>query len=167
MVNAKIKRIIIAAVSQNGIIGNGINVPWKVDAELEHFKSTTNGHPILFGRKTFDSIGKTLTNRLNIVITKNPHKNKSLENLIFFKSVYAAYNYLKKNKHEKVFICGGGRIYKNTIKHAEEMIISFMNFEVYGNVKFPRINLDLWQIKSQNMYDDFKVIHYVRIKKLD
>lgn len=165
MVNGKVKRIIIAAVSQNGIIGNGINVPWKVDAELEHFKSTTIGHPIILGRKTFDSIGKTLTNRLNIVITKNPPKNKIFENLIFFKSVSAAYNYLKKNKHEKVFICGGGRIYKNTIKHAEEMIISFMNFEVYGNVKFPKINPHLWKIKSQKKYDEFEVIHYIRIKK--
>ena len=163
MVKGKLKRIIIAAVSENGIIGHENKIPWKVSEELDHFKKTTLGYPILFGRKTFDSIGKSLKSRLNIVITKKPPKKIISENLIYFQSVKEAYNYLRNNQMEKVFICGGGSIYKNTIKHADEMIISHMNFDVLGNIKFPKINLNLWQIKNRKKFNGFTVIHYTRI----
>ena len=165
MVKGKLKRIIIAAVSENGMIGNENQIPWKVKDEIEHFKRTTLNNPILFGRKTFESIGKPLNDRLNIVITKKPPQINNKANLIYFRCVKDAYNFLRKMQIEKVYICGGGKIYKNTIKHADEMIISRMHFKVDGNVKFPRVNLDLWQIQKRKKYDKFTVIHYSRIQK--
>ena len=149
MVKGKLRRIIIAAVAKNRIIGNENQIPWEVKEELEHFKKTTTGYPVIFGRSTFDSIGKSLRNRLNIVITNNIRIKNKTDNLLYFESVKKAYSYLRKNNYKKVFICGGGIIYRNTIKHVDEMIISHMNFEISGDTKFPLINSKLWKVKNR------------------
>lgn len=161
MVKKKLKRIIIAAVSKNGIIGKDNKVPWNITEELKHFKETTLGHPVLFGRKTFESIGKPLISRLNIVISSKPIKFEQ-KNVIHFESIKNAYSYLRKKQFEKVFICGGSQIYSNTIKHAEEMIISHMLFNSEGDTKFPKINLKLWEIIDQKRFDNFIVTNYSR-----
>ena len=161
MVNGKLKRIIIAAVSANGIIGDKNHVPWKVKEELKHFKATTTGYPVIFGRKTFESIGTPLSNRLNIVITSQT-KIFDQRNVLSFDSVKKAYNYLRKKQFEIVFICGGSQIYSNTIKHAEEMLISHMIFDVEGDKKFPQINPKLWKITYKKTYDKFTLIKYSR-----
>lgn len=161
---ANLKRIIIAAVSQNGIIGQDGKIPWHSKEELNHFKETTLGSPILMGRKTYTSLGKPLPGRLNIIISRNSHEKKGT-NLLYFSSVKSAYQYLRNNNYTKVFICGGSSIYRNVIKHAEEMIISHMNFESIGNAKFPRINPKLWKKKKEKLHNDFIVQRYVRINK--
>lgn len=161
MVNRKLKRIIIAAVSDNGMIGNDNKVPWKVNEELKHFKETTTGHPVLFGRKTFESIAKPLSNRLNIVISSQTTKYRQT-NVLYFESVKQAYTYLRNKKYGKVFICGGAQVYSNTIKHAEEMLISHMLFDAVGDAKFPKINPKLWKITDKTTYDTFTVIKYAR-----
>lgn len=162
MVNTKIKRIIVAAVSKNGIIGNGNKIPWNSKEELLHFKKLTTGYPIMFGRRTFESIGKSLPNRLNIIISSNPNYKLKKNKLLSFTYPAAAYNYLRKNGYKKVFIGGGGKIYKSTIKYCEEMIISHMNFNVEGNIKFPKINMQIWEIVDKSLFDEFQVIHYRR-----
>ncbi|MCW8848973.1 MAG: dihydrofolate reductase [Melioribacteraceae bacterium] len=161
MVNGKLKRVIIAAVSKNGIIGKDNKVPWKVKEELKHFKETTTGHPVLFGRKTFESIGKPLRDRLNIVISSHTAKFER-PNVLYFGSVKHAYSYLRKKQHEKVFICGGSQIYSNAIKHADEMLISHMSFDAEGDTKFPKINSKLWKITTTKTYDKFTLIKYSR-----
>lgn len=162
MVKRNLKRIIIAAVSQNGIIGSANKIPWYSKDELNHFKNTTFGSPIIMGRKTFDSIGKELKGRLNIIITSSPTERYSSKNILQFSSVTNAYKYLRYNNYKKVYICGGGRIYRNVIKHAEEMIISHMNFISEGDVKFPKINKHLWRIKEEKHQNKFTVKQYVR-----
>lgn len=157
-----LKKIIIASISQNGVIGYENNIPWKSKKELLHFKNVTTGSPILMGRKTFDSIGKILDDRLNIVISSNKVRKSSNSNLIYFDSVRKSYLYLKKNHFNKVFICGGYRIYRNTIKHADEMIISNMHFDVMGDLKFPKINQKLWIVVKEEHYNEFTVIYYQR-----
>ena len=161
MVNGNLKRIIIAAVSENGIIGRENKVPWNVSEELKHFKETTSESAIIFGSKTFESIGKPLKNRINIVISSKSPKILQ-KNVLYFESVRKAYSYLRKSNYSKVYIGGGAQIYTNTIKHAEEMLISHMNFKIYGDTKFPKINLKLWNIIEQIYYDQFTLIHYSR-----
>jgi dihydrofolate reductase len=161
LVNRKLKRIIIAAVSNNGIIGKDNKVPWKVKEELKHFKETTTGHPVLFGRKTFESIGKPLSNRLNIIISSQPAKFERT-NVFYFDSVKHAYSFLRKKQCEKVYICGGSQVYSNTIKHADEMLISHMSFDAEGDTQFPKINSKLWKIIDRTNYDTFTLIKYAR-----
>lgn len=162
MVKKNLKRIIIAAVSQNGIIGNGNKIPWYSKDEFDHFKNTTFGSPIILGRKTFDSIGKELKGRLNIIISKLLVENHSSKNILQFQSISDAYKHLRKNNYKKVYICGGGRVYSNVIKHADEMIISHMNFDSEGDINFPKINRTLWRIKKETEYKEFIVKHYLR-----
>ncbi|PID62820.1 MAG: diacylglycerol kinase [Ignavibacteriae bacterium] len=160
MVKEKLKRIIISAVSANGVIGSNNKIPWHSKEELKHFKNTTFGHPVLMGRKTFQSLDNVLEGRLNIVISARKITDK---NVLTFSSVGKAYQYLRKNKYEKVYICGGGRIYRNTVRHAEEMIISWMNFNTQGNIYFPKINKAKWKIINEEQFKDFVVKYYLRI----
>ena len=161
MVNEKLKRIIIAAVSENGIIGRDNKIPWNVGEELKYFKETTTENAIIFGSRTFQSIGKPLKNRINIIISsKSPEILQ--KNVLYFKSIKQAYSYLRKNNYSKVYIGGGAQIYTNTIKHVEEMLISHMNFKVAGDTKFPKINLKLWNIIDQLHFDNFTLTHYSR-----
>ncbi|MDX1702100.1 MAG: dihydrofolate reductase, partial [Melioribacteraceae bacterium] len=124
MVTHGLKRIIVAAVAQNGVIGNNNRIPWDSREELRNFRDITLNSPIIFGSKTYDSLKKKLDKRLNIVISSTPERYRSNNEVISFNSLKNAYYYLRKNNYEKVYICGGGRIYRNSIKHAEEMIIS-------------------------------------------
>ena len=164
MEKVKLKRIIIAAVSQNRIIGNNNSIPWHSKSELLHFKTTTLGFPIIMGRKTYEAIGKELKGRLNIVISRNTLPKQSNKNVLQFYSVSLAYKFLRANNYKKVFICGGKSIYTNCIKHAEQMIISEMNFEIDGDTKFPKINKSLWnQVKSTSK-KEFIVKYYERNK---
>ncbi len=167
MVDKKLKRIIIAAVSQNGVIGSKNKIPWHSKEELNHFKKTTLGFPIIMGRKTFESVGIELLGRLNIIISTKSRVTANKVNLHSFNSVRKAYQFLRKNNYQKVFICGGSRVYNNAIKHADEMIISHMNLEVIGDSKFPKINLKLWKITDEKSHKEFIVKHYVRRKMSD
>ncbi|MEE9429746.1 MAG: dihydrofolate reductase [Melioribacteraceae bacterium] len=159
------KKIIIAAASKNGVIGNKGKIPWHYKEELKHFKKTTLGFPIIMGRTTFESLRKPLANRLNIVISKKKNLEYPFDGIFIFSSIKKAYNYLEENKYEKVFICGGERIYKSTIRNADEMIISTMNFEVVGEKKFPKLNMNIWKVNKIIKHKEFEVTYFRRIKK--
>ena len=158
----KLKRIIVAAVAKNNVIGIDNRIPWISKKELQHFKNLTINSPIIMGSKTYLSIGKVLPQRENIIITSALNLKKMKSDLVFFRSLADAFDYLRSNEHEKVFICGGERIYRGAIKYSEEMIISHMKFEAKGNVIFPNINSALWQTISEKEFNDFIVRHYVR-----
>ncbi|MCP5062495.1 MAG: dihydrofolate reductase, partial [Ignavibacteriae bacterium] len=146
-------------------IGNKGKIPWYSKKELKHFKKTTSGYPIIMGRITFESLSIPLINRLNIVISQKKNLQYPFEEVLIFKSLRKAYNYLDKKKYKKVFICGGESIYKSSIKNADKMIISNMNIEVNGDTKFPKIKKKIWAIEKTIKHKDFKIEYYVRIKK--
>jgi dihydrofolate reductase len=160
----KLKKIIIAAVSSNGIIGNNGKIPWHSTQEFKHFKKTTIGFPVIFGRRTFESLGKPLKERLNIIISRNL-TYQSDQNILIFSSLTNAYKYLLKNNYEKVFICGGREIYISATKSADEMIISFMKITVHGDTKFPKINFINWTLTKTINFKEFDVCYYQRKKK--
>jgi len=160
-----LKKIIITAISKNGIIGNKGKTPWFSKKELLHFKKTTLGFPIIMGRITFESLNKPLSNRLNIVISKRKNSKILFKEVLIFSSLTKAYNYLEKNNFKKVFICGGESIYKSAIKKVDKIIISKMNFEAEGDKIFPTINEKIWKIFKTTKHKEFEVIYYRRIKK--
>ncbi len=157
------KIIIISAVAKNKVIGksNG-EIPWHIKEEFQHFKKTTFGFPIIMGKRTFESLKQPLKGRLNIVITRK--KNFIIKNEIkIFNSIVEALNFCKKLKTEKVFIIGGAEIYKQALTLADEMIISYMNFNADGDIFFPDFNKEDWQIISEEERVQFKIIHYTRV----
>ena len=155
--------IIISAVAKNGVIGrsNG-EMPWHVKEEFQHFKNTTFGFPIIMGRKTFETLGKPLKGRLNIILTNKRGTNYPFEDVKIFNSLKEAYSYCEKEKYEKAFIIGGGEIYTQALETADEMIISYMNFEAEGDVFFPKIEPDKWNVESKEKRNEFEIYRYTR-----
>ncbi len=154
------KKIIIVACSKNNVIGVEGKIPWHSKADFKHFKETTMGYPILMGRKTFESIGKPLPGRKNVVITRNPDKLKSIEGITVFDSIESAIEAMKNE--DKIFIIGGGEIYNRTISVADELLVSRMPFEVVGDTYFPEISKSDFDLVEKIDKDEFVVEHYVR-----
>lgn len=157
------KIIIIAAIAKNGTIGkeNG-EMPWHVKEEFQHFKKTTLGSVVIMGRKTFETLGKPLKGRKNIIVTRNKDFKVEFEEIKIYHSLDESIQYCKSQKFEKTFIIGGGQIYKQAMSVADEMILSFMKFEAEGEVKFPDIKSETWQLVSTEDTEKFQIKKYAR-----
>lgn len=155
--------VIIVAIAKNGVIGkaNG-EMPWHIKEDFQHFKKTTMGFPIIMGRKSFESFGKPLPGRENIIVTRNTNLKYDFDGIKIFYSLQDAVDYSRSLNKEKVFITGGGEIYNQSISFADEMIISHMKFDVVGEVKFPDFNVDDWKIISRDEKVEFEIVTYLR-----
>lgn len=159
------KIIIISAIAKNGVIGrsNG-EMPWHIKEEFQHFKSTTLGFPIIMGRNTFETLGKPLKGRINVILTKNTGYRPEFEDLKIFNTLNETLEYFIGQNIEKIFVIGGGKVYAQSIPIADEMILSYMNFEVEGDIFFPDFNKDDWEVTKRDKRDEFEICYYVRKK---
>ena len=159
------KTIIISAVAKNGVIGRSSGeMPWHSKEEFAHFKQTTLGFPVIMGRKTFDTLGKPLKGRLNIVITRSRDVEYDFDEVKIFNTLKTAYDYCESTGAGKIFVIGGGEIYKQAMKDADEMIISIMDFDAEGDIFFPKINRNEWNIINRDKRIGFEILTYVRKK---
>lgn len=157
---------IIVAAAENGVIGRDNGLIWHLPADLKHFKTITTGHTILMGRRTFESIGKALPNRRNIVITRNP--DYRAEGCELAGSVDEA---LKMTEgEEEVFITGGGPIYKETWNRADRLYLTVVHTEVEGDTKIPAVSPECWKEVSRESHKaddknefDYTFVNYVRV----
>lgn len=124
----------------NGI-GADNQLLWHLPKDLKYFKETTTDHPIIMGRKTYESIGKPLPNRTNIVVSKR--KDWFEEGILIVGSVKEALKFAKK-MNEKIFIIGGGNIYEQTIDLADKLQVTLVKTQSKAEVFFPKINLKVW-----------------------
>lgn len=156
---------IIVAIAKNGVIGksNG-EMPWHVKEEFQHFKKTTFGHPVIMGRKTFETLGKPLKGRQNIIVTRNKSYSVNFPEILILHSLEDAVEYCRRKSEKQIFIIGGGEIYRQAISLADEMIISVMKFEAEGEVKFPHFSKNLWKVVSTEDHEQFEIFRYERIK---
>lgn len=147
---------LIAAASSNGVIGSGNALPWKLPADMNHFKTLTSGHYVIMGRKTYESIGRPLPNRTNIIITRN-EKFKA-EGCVVVGTIYDAMD-LTKNQAE-VFVIGGGEIYKAFLSVASKIYLTEVHEEFEGDAYFPKLNENHWKEMSRNSFEpDLKNKH--------
>lgn len=160
------KKIIIAAVSGNNVIARNGKIPWYSKNELQHFKNSTIGFPVIMGRKTWQTLTGPLKERLNIVITSQ--KDLTVPNEVEkFASVNDAILSLSKSgKYDKCFIIGGEEIFKEVISIADEIILSVMKFETEGDKYFPVIDKRIWSEVSVQDFEEFKIHTYIRINDL-
>ncbi|MGK9477337.1 dihydrofolate reductase [Melioribacter sp. OK-6-Me] len=154
------KIIIITAKSRNNIIGNKGKLPWHSSEELNHFKNITYGHPVVMGRKTWESLTKPLENRLNIVLTRNKEYKINIVNTVVLNNVDEVLEYC--NSYEKIYIIGGRQVYEAFIDIACEMYISEMKFDVEGDTQFPPFHPEEWTTTKKE-FNDFLLYHYIRI----
>lgn len=137
------KIILIAAVAENRVIGKDNQLIWKLSADLKRFKNLTSGHYILMGRKTFESLGRPLPNRTHLIITRNP-EFETPEGHYSFRTIEDAIIFSNKIEVEKLFIIGGGEIYKQTIDLADELEITEVKTQPEGDTFFPEIKDSIW-----------------------
>jgi len=141
--------IIIAAVAENNALGKDNQLLWHLPADLKRFKKVTHNHIVIMGRKTFESLGKPLPNRTNIVITRN--KDFKVEGCITVHSLEEALTHVKQ--HEDLFILGGAEIYKQAIKIADQLDLTFVHQTFEADAFFPEIDKTIWKETSR---EDFK-----------
>lgn len=124
---------LIAAVARNGAIGKDNTLLWRLPEDLKFFKRTTLGCPVIMGRKTWDSIGRALPGRRNIVITRNPAwQAEGAEAFHDLESALAA-----TGNAEKVFVIGGGELYSQALPKANELILTEIDADFTGDTFFP------------------------------
>ena len=131
---------IIVAKSNNGIIGKDGDLPWRLPEDLKRFKRLTTGNIVVMGRKTYDSIGRPLPNRKNIVISRNTSlKIEGVE------IEHDLIDVLKRNQGENVYVIGGGQIYADSLPLTEKLEITEVDVELIGDTSFPEIDSSHWK----------------------
>ena len=154
MTNPKIS--LIAAMAKNRIIGKDNEMPWHLPADLSHFKSVTMSKPIVMGRKTYQSIGRPLPGRKNVVISRNP--NFQADGCELVDSVEAALELLKDS--EEIMIIGGGFLYSQCLDRADKLYLTFIELDIEGDTQFPDYeHLHLEELSREKHLSDDKNAH--------
>lgn len=138
---------LIVAVAQNHTIGLDNQLIWHLPNDLKQFKRLTTGHPIIMGRKTFESIGKPLPNRTSIVITRS--KNWVFEGVIVVNSVEDALEAARQTGTDEVFVIGGAEIYRLTLPFANKIYLTEVKADFEGDAHFSIPNIQDWQETSR------------------
>ena len=147
----------IAAVSENGVIGVDNKLPWYIPDDLKRFKKLTTGNVVIMGRKTYDSIGKPLPNRMNIVVSRN--KNLTIKGCLVVNSMVQAIQ--KAGTDKDIFIIGGGEIYNKGFIFAERIYLTKVHQEVVGDTTFPEIDTESCWVEKENIRKEgFSYITY-------
>ena len=149
---------LIAAVSDNGIIGSGLDIPWQVKGEQLLFKGLTYNQWLLVGRKTFDSMGK-LSNRKYAVVSRSVMQSVDGE-LLFFTSINDALESLK-SRTEHVFVSGGGQIYKAMLPVATTVHLSRVHVQIDGDICFPQLPADFSKVFEQEFESNLNYTYQI------
>ncbi|MDR2963891.1 MAG: dihydrofolate reductase [Bacteroidales bacterium] len=158
---------IIAAVAENGVIGNNNSLIWRLPADLQYFKQKTTGHHILMGRNTFESLGgRPLPNRTTVIITRNENYTAP-EGCVVAHSLERALAHCVND--EEIFICGGAQIYALSFACATDMYLTRIAHSFEGDTVFPHFDPSQWTLveteqhaaDEKNPYD-FSFNHFVR-----
>lgn len=131
----------IVAMAENRVIGLNNQLPWHLPSDLTHFKQVTSGCTVLMGRKTFDSIGKPLPNRHNVILTRN--RDFTAAGCAVVHDVASALAF------EDLFVIGGANIYALFWPHIQRLYLTLVHAEVAGDAVFPALDLKAWRLVSQ------------------
>jgi dihydrofolate reductase len=152
---------IITAMDKNGLIGRGSTLPWHLPNDLLYFKRLTEGKIVIMGKTTYESIGKPLPNRINIILSRDTsyradgcYVYNSLESIL-----YEYQNF--SDKSEEVFIIGGSEVYRQFLPYTDKLYITEIDHEFEGDKYFPEINWDEWRIvQSEQIKDEQNPYNY-------
>ena len=138
----------IAAIDENRLIGNGPHIPWKLPADLKHFREMTIGKPVVMGRKTFETLPRPLAKRRNIILTRNP-AYKAPKGCIVAHSVddvlATTASELDNDGGTELMICGGAPIYASFLPHATRLYLTQIHATFEGDVYFPAFDWSEWE----------------------
>ncbi|MEO5806982.1 dihydrofolate reductase [Devosia sp.] len=141
----------IAAVAENGVIGAGQAIPWRIPSDFAFFKRTTMGKPIIMGRKQFETVGKPLPGRVNIVVTRQ--QGYQPDGVLVIDSLDAALDHAKTiataDGVDEVMVIGGGEIYRQALALSDRLYISHVALQPEGDVLFPAIDPAVWMVVAE------------------
>ena len=151
---------LICAISKNNVIGNENKLPWNISEDLKRFKELTSNNWIVMGRKTFDSIGRPLPNRKNIVLSEN--KNLKIDSVEVFNSPKEVIDSYKNNsEHKDLYVIGGTYIYELFFEYCEYLYITYVDKEYLGDAFFPEVDWDKWKlISEESRYDEKEEVNF-------
>lgn len=138
---------LIVAMDQNRVIGKNNKLPWHLPADLQYFKKVTMGHPIVMGRKTFESIGRVLPGRENVIVTRN--QEFKAEGCVVLHDI-AQIKMFADNHEEEVFVIGGAEIFKEILPLTDRLYITEIHETFEGDTFFPEIDENEWDEISSN-----------------
>jgi dihydrofolate reductase len=163
--------ILIAAVAKNRVIGKGNDLVWKLPEDFKRFKAITSGNYILMGRKTFESLGKPLPNRTHLVITRDSSYSVP-EGHHIFSSLEDAVTYAQKADAGRLYVIGGGEIYKQSLAIADKMNLTEVDAEPEGDTYFPEFSKENWEETFREFHPaderheySFSFVDYEKVKK--
>lgn len=138
---------LIAAIAQNGIIGRENELPWRIKSELQYFKRTTKGKPIVMGRKSFESLGKPLLDRTNIIISRNAdyHVDGCVTVTSLDDGLGKAREVAARDGVDEIFIGGGAEIYRQTLPLADRLYLTEIHLQPEGDTTFPAFDRAAWR----------------------
>jgi dihydrofolate reductase len=143
------KKCIIVAIADNNAIGKDNALLWHISEDLKFFRSTTVGCPVIMGRKTYESIGRPLPKRLNIIVSRKGYD--APEGVVVVDSIEKGYEVAKEQGAEKYFVIGGGQIYAQAMKLADEMVITHVHTVIEdADTYFPAIDPSIWQVAERS-----------------
>jgi dihydrofolate reductase len=146
---------LIAAVAENGVIGKDNKLPWHLPADLQFFKKTTLGHPIIMGRKNFESIGKVLPGRINIILTRNQNF-KTPEGCVKTHLLKAAFDIAKKTATDECFVIGGAEVYKEALPFCQKLYITRVHGIFEGSAFMPEFGNEFRRVSCETHFKDDK-----------
>lgn len=151
--------IIIAALNRQRVIGKEGKLPWHISDDLKRFKRLTTGHTLLMGRKTYESLGKPLSNRRHVVLT-----SRSLPGTETYPTIGHAFEALQNE--DKVFVIGGGEVFAQLLDDVDEMYLTLVDQDVTGDVFFPpyeHLVGTVFELVKEEPHDGFTFLDYKRI----
>lgn len=139
---------LVVAVAENGVIGADNDLPWRLKGDLKHFKATTMGKPIIMGRKTYDSIGKPLPGRTNIVMSRSA--GGVPDEVVLVSSLQEAFRAAQATGADEACVTGGAEIYALALSYAHTLHYTRVHMDAEGDTLFPAFDLDEWtEVSSQ------------------
>jgi dihydrofolate reductase len=163
--------VLVAAIAENGVIGRGNALPWRLKSDMQHFRALTMGKPVLMGRKTFLSIGKPFAGRTTIVVSRD--HAFAAPGIVVAASLDAAFaaargDALRRNA-DAIIVAGGAEIYAQVLPQASQLAITHVHKKVDGDARFPKIDLALWKEATRSEHPPaaedetaFAFVTYVR-----
>ena len=139
---------IIVAIAENGVIGDKNALLWNIKEDMRRFRTTTTGHPVIMGRKTFESIGRPLPKRTNVVITRGDTTFEGCEVAHSLEEAIAMFP-----AEEEIFIIGGAQIYAQALPLADRLYLTIVHRNYEGDTSFPEINYSEWREVSRQEFE--------------
>ncbi len=142
---------IIVAAAANGVIGRDGGLPWRLPADLRHFKRTTMGHHLVVGRRTWEEVGRPLPGRTMVVVTRDPALG--IPGVVVVSSLQEAVAVAVGAGDDEVFVAGGGEIYRQAMAMAHRVYLTRIHADIEGDTTFPELDGEAWRLVSREDHE--------------